>query len=121
MGASYIARLSAPAVALGVGFGVAVAVLASPTFWPLALSAAAISSAAVTALAIRKINGVNGDVLGAITVVASLAILVVSSTAERRYTTRFSVPLAGRLRSVGCPTMGVVFVTNRHASTGGNR
>ncbi len=81
MGASYIARLSAPAVSLGVGFGVAVAVLASPTFWPLALSAAAISSAAVTALAIRKINGVNGDVLGAITVVASLAILVVSSTA----------------------------------------
>lgn len=80
MGASYIARLSTPSVALGVGFGVAVAVIASPVFWPLTLAAAAVSSAAVAALAIRKINGVNGDVLGAITVVASIAVLVVSGT-----------------------------------------
>lgn len=79
MGASYIARLSTRSVAVGVGFGVAVAIIASPTFWPLSVGAAAISTVVVASLAVRKINGVNGDVLGAITVVSSLAILVVSS------------------------------------------
>ncbi len=80
MGANYMARLSAPGLSLGVLFGVIVTVIASPAFWPVPLGAAAIASAAVAALAVRKINGVNGDVLGAITVVSAVAILVVSGT-----------------------------------------
>ncbi len=80
MGASYIARVSTPATTVGVAFAVGVAVLMSPAFWPATVAGAAIASAAVVALAVRKINGVNGDVLGAVTVVSSLAILVISGS-----------------------------------------
>ena len=78
MGASYMDRLSTPAVSLGIAVAVVVSFFVAPTAWLLALTAAAIAGAFVVALAIRKIGGVNGDVLGAVTVVAGLAVLVIA-------------------------------------------
>ncbi len=78
MGASYMDRLSTPAVAMGILAAVAASNLAAPEYWLLAVAAAAFAAACVVALAIRKIDGVNGDVLGAVTVVAGLAVLVIS-------------------------------------------
>lgn len=78
MGASYMERLSTPGTLLGVSFGVVITVALAPAFWPIAIAAAALSAAAVVALATAKIGGVNGDVLGAVAVMAALAILVVS-------------------------------------------
>ena len=78
MGASYMDRLSTPAVSLGIAVAVVAGFFVAPTAWLLALTAAAIAGAFVVALAIRKIGGVNGDVLGAVTVVAGLAVLVIA-------------------------------------------
>lgn len=79
MGASYMERLAPPAVSLGIVFGVIITITVSSAFWPAMLVAASVSATAVVALAVRKIGGVNGDVLGAVAVVSSLAILVISS------------------------------------------
>lgn len=79
LGASYMRGLSPVSVTLGVAAGIAVAVFASPVLvvWPIA--AAVVAALAVVALAHRKIGGVTGDVLGAITVCSLLASLVVTA------------------------------------------
>ena len=79
LGASYTKDLSTPLVAVGIAVGIAIAAVASPVLvvWPLL--AALGMSAAVVVLAVRKIGGVTGDVLGAITVCAALASLVTTT------------------------------------------
>lgn len=78
MGADYMARLSPVAVFNGILFAVAITVVLSPVF-PLApIGIAALATMATVALAIRKIGGVTGDVLGAITVMSTISILVIS-------------------------------------------
>ncbi len=79
MGASYMARLSPLAVTCGFFVGVATTTLLSPIFPLVTIGAATVPTIAVVALSIRKIGGVNGDVLGAIHVLAALATLVVTS------------------------------------------
>ena len=76
MGASYIERLSTRTVSISIAATVIASVFIAPTLWPLPFAAAAV--AGVVALSIRKIGGVNGDVLGAVTVVSGLAVLVIS-------------------------------------------
>lgn len=78
MGADYIERLSPMAVLLGMLVGVGIAVALSPIFPVVTIGVAAISTIAIVALAIRKIGGINGDVLGAIVVVSGLATLVIA-------------------------------------------
>lgn len=78
MGADYIARLSPPAVLAGMLVGVLAAVLLSPVFPLVTIGVAVAATIAVVALAIRKIGGINGDVLGAVVVISGLATLVIS-------------------------------------------
>ncbi|MDW3177879.1 MAG: adenosylcobinamide-GDP ribazoletransferase [Acidimicrobiia bacterium] len=79
MGASYMARLSPLAVTCGFFVGVATTVVLSPIFPLVTIGAATVATIGVVALSIRKIGGINGDVLGAIHVLASLATLIVTS------------------------------------------
>jgi len=78
LGATYVTDLSKPAAFLGIAIAVAVAVATSPVLalWPLV--AALTATAATVGLAIRKIGGFTGDVLGAITVVATITYLVIT-------------------------------------------
>ena len=80
MGASYMERLFVPHVLLSVLASIALTIRVAPGFWPATLIAAAIAAVAVVALAIRKIGGVNGDVLGAVAVVSGLAVVVLSGS-----------------------------------------
>lgn len=79
LGASYMRELSGLWVIAGSAAGIAIAALVSPVLvvWPLLASA--VAALAVVALAIRKIGGVTGDVLGAVTVLAGLASLVTTA------------------------------------------
>lgn len=77
MGASYMDRLSTRLVLLSVAVAIGIGAFISPTRVVLAVAAASVASVAVVGLAIRKIGGVNGDVLGAVTVVSGVAILVI--------------------------------------------
>ena len=63
-------------VAVGVAAGLVVAVVAGPVLigWPIL--GAAVSAAAVVALAVRKVGGVTGDVLGGVSVLGTLAAFV---------------------------------------------
>lgn len=76
LGAAYMRQLRPLPVAVGVAAGLVVAVVAGPVLigWPIL--GAAVSAAAVVALAVRKVGGVTGDVLGAVTVLGTLAALV---------------------------------------------
>lgn len=74
-----------PVAAIGT---VVLAGLAVLTGWWLApfVAAAVVASAAVVVLAVRKIGGLAGDVLGAIEQVVEIAILVVASGLAMRWT-----------------------------------
>lgn len=83
MGAAYAAELGTSGAAVAVLFGVIVAAVAFAGTW-LAIPAvvlAALSAVAVVILAVRKIGGVTGDVLGAVQQVAALSVLLVAATA----------------------------------------
>jgi adenosylcobinamide-GDP ribazoletransferase len=76
MGAAYVQRLSPLTVTVGIMFGVLVTAFLSPKFPLVTIGAASAVAVAVVALAIRKIGGITGDVLGAVAVLSSLAVIV---------------------------------------------
>lgn len=81
LGASYMTELSLVWGVVAVVGSLAVCIgLLGPT-GVVAGIAAVIAGACVVGLAIRKIGGVTGDVLGAVFVMASLAVLVVATAA----------------------------------------
>lgn len=79
LGASYATELSKPAAMIGGAVAVAVMVIASPVMpvWPLV--GAAVATFAVMVLAVRKVGGFTGDVLGAITVAATVTCIVITA------------------------------------------
>lgn len=79
MGAGYMSRVSPLAVLAGIVTGVIATALLSPIFPLVTIGAAAGAGVVVVALSLRKIGGINGDVLGAVHVLAALATLVVTS------------------------------------------
>jgi len=78
MGASYMADLGrvGPWVGAVGGALAAAALIADPTAVAVSFVAAVVVAGVVVALSIRKINGITGDVLGAIQVVTALAVLI---------------------------------------------
>lgn len=78
MGAEYIQRLSPLSVVSGILVAVIATAYFSPVFPLVTIGVAAVPTIAVVVLAIRKIGGINGDVLGAITVLSGLATLIIS-------------------------------------------
>ena len=81
LGASYTRELSTLRVVVGTAVGIAIAVWLSPVLFVWPLIAASIATCAVVLLAVRKIDGVTGDVLGAITVCATIGSLVATAAA----------------------------------------
>lgn len=79
LGASYMTDLRPFTGTVAVVFSVALAVAAlGSTAWT-SIPLAAVAAVLVTVLAIRKIGGVTGDVLGAVHVMAALAVLVAAT------------------------------------------
>ena len=81
LGASYTRELSTLRVVVGTAVGIAIAVWLSPVLFVWPLIAASIATCAVVLLAVRKIGGVTGDVLGAIAVCATIGSLVATAAA----------------------------------------
>jgi len=79
LGASYMTELRRFTGSVAVVFSVAIAVAALGADAIVAIALAAATAVAVTMLAIRKIGGVTGDVLGAVHVMAFLAVLVAAT------------------------------------------
>jgi adenosylcobinamide-GDP ribazoletransferase len=78
LGADHARRLRRLPTALGIASGIAISVLATG-WWTLPLAAAATGAVLATGLlAMRKIGGLAGDVLGAIEQVAECLVLVVA-------------------------------------------
>jgi adenosylcobinamide-GDP ribazoletransferase len=85
LGAGYAAGLSRRRAALGILGGTAIA--AAATGWwvgPLA-AAAVVAAVAVGALAMRKIGGITGDVLGAVEQVTECLVLIVVTALAARH------------------------------------
>ncbi len=81
LGAAYAQDLGALATVVAVLFGVVVTAIAFADWRAAgAIVAAIVAASAVVLLAIRKIGGVTGDVLGAVQQLASLAILLVAAS-----------------------------------------
>lgn len=80
LGASYMRDISTVRAIVGIAGALAIVVFTSPVLvvWPLL--GAAVAAAAVVGLAIRKIGGVTGDVLGAIAVAALVTYIVVTAS-----------------------------------------
>jgi adenosylcobinamide-GDP ribazoletransferase len=79
LGAETAAAIDRRRAAFGIAAGAAVAAVAAG-WWVLPIAAAAVAAAAiVVALAMRKLNGITGDVLGAVEQVGECAALVVVS------------------------------------------
>lgn len=85
LGAGYASGLSRQRAFIGVVSGVVIAALATG-WWvgPLA-AAAVVGAAAVGALAMRKIDGITGDVLGAVEQVTECLVLVVVTALATRH------------------------------------
>ncbi len=79
LGASYMTELRTFTGSVAVVFALAIAIAALRATALIALPLAAAAAGLVTFLAIRKIGGVTGDVLGAIHVMAFLAVLVAAT------------------------------------------
>ena len=79
LGASYMTELRRFTGTVAVCFAVAITVAALGADSITAIALAAVAAAAVTLLAIRKIGGVTGDVLGAVHVMSFLAVLVAAT------------------------------------------
>lgn len=79
LGASYMSELRPVFGIVSVGFSIAIAVALLESAAPLAIALSIVAAACVVILAIRKIGGVTGDVLGAVFVMAYLATLVAAS------------------------------------------
>ena len=85
LGAGYAAGLSRQRAVVGVLSGAAIAALATG-WWVAPLAAAAVVGAvAVGALAMRKIGGVTGDVLGAVEQATECLVLVVVTALATRH------------------------------------
>jgi adenosylcobinamide-GDP ribazoletransferase len=85
VGAETAAAIDRRRAAYGIAGGAAVAVVAAG-WWALPVGAAAIAVAAiVVVLAVRKLGGITGDVLGAVEQVAECAALVVVSGLAARH------------------------------------
>ena len=86
LGAGYTTGLSRPRAFIGVLGGIGIAAVATG-WWvgPLA-AAGVVAAAAVGALAMRKIGGVTGDVLGAVEQVTECLVLVVAAGLASRHT-----------------------------------
>ncbi len=86
LGAGHARDLHRVPVIIGIAAGIAITtgatLWAGLPVWTVAATAlaAAVAAAAVTTLAVRKIGGINGDVLGAIEQVAEISILVTLTT-----------------------------------------
>lgn len=78
LGAEYMQRLSPISVVSGMLVAIVATIIWSPIFSFATIGVAAVPTIAIVILANRKIGGINGDVLGAITVVSGLATLIVS-------------------------------------------
>ncbi len=83
MGAAYASELRASGAIAALLFGLVVVTLAfdGPLPAVAAVAMATMAALAVVALAVRKIGGVTGDVLGAVQQLSSLAILLVAAVA----------------------------------------
>lgn len=85
LGADYSRRIVPSRVAVGVVAGAAIAGIAVG-WWAAPLAAvAALAAVLVAWLAVRKIGGINGDVLGAVEQVAECLTLVVATGLAARY------------------------------------
>jgi len=78
MGSDYMERLSPIGVLVGMFVGIVAASVFSPIFPVVTIGVAALVTMLIVALAIRKIGGINGDVLGAIVVLSGLATLIIT-------------------------------------------
>ena len=76
LGADYVRRLSARRVVAGVMAGIVIGAVAVGWWVVPALAVAVFGAAIVNLLAIRRIGGLSGDVLGTIEQVAEIGILV---------------------------------------------
>lgn len=77
LGADYLADLSKTQVAVGVAFAVGIGAATIGGWTAPAVAAAGVTAAAVNQLAVRKIGGFTGDVLGAVQQLAHGAVLCV--------------------------------------------
>lgn len=78
LGATYVTQLSKPAAIVSVGVSLLGAgALLGGQAW--AIGPALLAGLAVVALSIRKIGGITGDVLGAVTVMSGVTMLVAAS------------------------------------------
>jgi adenosylcobinamide-GDP ribazoletransferase len=85
LGADYVRHLRVSRAVMGVVAGTAFAALATGWWAGPGFGAAVIAAAVVGALAVRKIGGITGDVLGAIEQVGECLVLVVISGLAARH------------------------------------
>ncbi len=85
LGAEYARRLRRPSAIVGVVFAVSAAALATGWWVGPLVAAAFVAALVVGALAVRKLGGVTGDVLGAVEQVAECLVLVTVTALAARH------------------------------------
>jgi adenosylcobinamide-GDP ribazoletransferase len=85
LGAGYAAGLSRRRAAVGILGGIAIAAAATGWWVGPLVAAGVVAAVAVGALAVRKIGGITGDVLGAVEQVAECLVLVVVTALATRH------------------------------------